>query len=588
VRPFPALMIIPAVMIVLPAQETKPPAGKMTDADIEAFAKQALTLQDTVEQREALNKIQGYRFKSSRIKEREFVLYAEGILEDRLGNTPRAAITLRKLEVAFPQSPYLNQVQTILATSSIEHKRYPDAEKRLWKALDSDIPVESKRRTQELLLWVLAEQKRWTVGIPIVKTLQPLGSAKPSERGLVAILEVLCLNGDKDQAASTRKDLQTLYPNSRYTSRADLAWARLLGTTGDPAGSADVFRRIITTNGDSPEADEARLALISLLSEGKLRPKEAEGYPTPEKLLAELRKNDRKGDKTRKTLLLELRLHVNKAQWKKALDSADKLKEAGISPEEMAEAGNLRNTALQSWARQQLDSKNIEPLLPYLDEPGISALTAEQRTTLVGVLVQKGLADAAHTVIQIAPAKEKPGLLKVAAETTSADSDPETVLKMLPAKGETPVQSLRRAQALIALKRWSDAKTALGRAQPGPDRVAALVTYLQRPVEMNENSTGRLKEAEGWLAKLAEKGPDREALSILVADLRAKGGDWKGALALYPADPQKASRGWVALMRATCQVKLNLRNDAKITLKIAVNEPDFKMERATLGKQLGM
>ena len=47
-------------------------------------------------------------------------------------------------------------------------------------------------------------------------------------------------------------------------------------------------------------------------------------------------------------------------------------------------------------------------------------------------------------------------------------------------------------------------------------------------------------------------------------------------------------RGWVALMRATCQLKLGQKEAAAATLKTAVDEPDFKMERQTLAKQLGL
>ena len=501
---------------------------------------------------------------------------------------PKAAVTLRKLEVTWPQSPYLPAVQTILATQSIERHRFKDAETRLRKALDSDIPVESKRRTQELLLWTLAEQDRLAEGLPIVKTLHPLGTAKPSERGLVAILEVLCLAGEKDQAEATRKDLQNLYPSSQYTSRVNLAWARLLGTTGDALGSAEILRTIISKDRDTPEADEARLALATLLSEGKLHPKEAETFPTPEKLLSEIRKSDRKGDKARKALLVELRLNMSHARWKEALDTTTKLLENSLSSEDMARTAEFRAEALRSWTQQLLDKKTVDPLLPYLDLAGITALSPEQRTLLVKTLAQTGLPEAARTVIEMAPDKERPDLLKVAADATSAESSPEETLKMLPTKGENPVQALRRAQALIALKRWNEAKTALGRAKPGPDRISALLACLRRPAEKTEVATSRLKEAEGWLSRLAEKGPEREPIAILVADLRAKAGDWRGALALYPEDPQKGNRGWVALMRATCQLKLSQKDTAKATLKAAVDEPDFKMERQTLGKQLGM
>jgi hypothetical protein len=580
-------MIIPALMVVLPAQEAAS-TTKMTDAQVEAFARQALTLGDPAAQRAAAEKLRYYHFRSSKIKEREFVLYAQGILEDRLGETSRAAATLHKLETTWPQSPYLPEVQSILATKSIERRRFKDAETRLRMALDADIPVENKRRIQELLLWTLVEQNRLAEGLPIVKALNPLGTSKPSERGLVAILEVLCQAGERDQAEATRKDLENLYPASKYESRANLAWARMLGTSGDGPGAAEILRTIITKDGDSPEADEARLALATLLSEGKLKPKEAETFPAPEKLLSEIHKSALKGNKARTVLLVELKLRMKSGQWKEALETTTKMMAGNPTPDERVKTSEFRTEALRSWAQQALDKNDLDPLLPYLDQAGIQALTPELRSRLVKTLAQEGLPEAAMTTVDLAPTEEKQALLKLLSESTPVESTPEAALKLLPAKGETPVQTLKRAQALVLLKRWPEVRTALTRAKPGPDRISVLLTYLQRPPEKGEAPTSRLKEAQGWLATLPEKGTDREPIQILVADLQAKAADWRGALALYPADPQKGNRGWVALMRATCQLKLGQKEAAKVTLKTAIDEPDFKMERQTLGKELGL
>jgi hypothetical protein len=588
VRPLPAFLIIPAMMIVLPAQETSASQKKMTDAQAEAFARQAITLQNAADQKAALAVLRGHRFKSIRIPEREFVLYAQGLLEDRLGDSLKAAATFRKLEVTWPQSPYLAEVQTVLALQSIERRRFPEAEKRLRKALESDIPVESKRRTQELLLWTLSEQGRLAEGMPIVKTLHPLGTSKPSERGLVAILEVYCLAGEKDSAKAVRSDLQMLYPASKYTSRADLAWARLLGTTGDAAGSAETLRTIIAKDKDTPEADEARLALAALLSDGKLHPKEAETYPAPQKLLEQIRKSDRKGDKAQKALLVELRLHMNQAEWKQAVDTTTKLLAGRLDAEETTQITELRNQALRSWTQQLLDKKSLDPLLPYLDRATLAALSKEQRLFLAKTMAQLGLPEGAQQIVSLAPAAEKPALIRAIADAANPESNPQELLKLLPTQGGSPQQNLRRAQALIALKRWGEASGALSQAQPGPDRIAALRTLLQRPMEKRESPLSRLKEAEGWWGRLPERGTDREPIAILVADLRAQAGDWKGALALYPAECQKENQGWVALMRATCQLRLGQKDAAKATLKTAVDESDFKMERQTLGKQLGL
>ncbi|MCE1229492.1 MAG: hypothetical protein LWX11_08415, partial [Firmicutes bacterium] len=67
-----------------------------------------------------------------------------------------------------------------------------------------------------------------------------------------------------------------------------------------------------------------------------------------------------------------------------------------------------------------------------------------------------------------------------------------------------------------------------------------------------------------------------------VADLRVAEGDWKNALALYPAQPRQSQRGWVALMRATCQIRLGQKEAARATLQAAKDEASFKAERERL------
>ena len=69
-----AFLIIPALVVVLPAQETP---AKMTDAQAEAFARQAITVSDIAGQKAALERLRAHRFRTSKIKEREFVLYAQ-------------------------------------------------------------------------------------------------------------------------------------------------------------------------------------------------------------------------------------------------------------------------------------------------------------------------------------------------------------------------------------------------------------------------------------------------------------------------------------------------------------------------------
>ena len=138
----------------------------------------------------------------------------------------------------------------------------------------------------------------------------------------------------------------------------------------------------------------------------------------------------------------------------------------------------------------------------------------------------------------------------------------------------------------MALRAWPEARTALGRAAPGADRIQGLLAYLDRPVTDPETAADRHREVEAWLARAPEKGPDLEPLAIFAADLRVRGGDWRGALALYPQAPQPGNRGWVALMRATCQARLGHPAPARDSLKLAGDDPAFRTERQALEQRL--
>ncbi|MBK7293859.1 MAG: tetratricopeptide repeat protein [Holophagaceae bacterium] len=196
--------------------------------------------------RAALDRLKGHTFKSSQAPERELVLYAQGILEARLGNLSAASVALKKLERQWPKSPFMGETQAILAEQAVAQKRYKEAEGRLHKALASDMPSERKRRPQELLIWTLAEQGRAQEALPIVQALRPLaGNEKPSELGLAGMVEVLAAAGEKDQAQGAFKDFQNLYPKSELLPRVDLVWGRLLGRAGEAQEAAQVFRKLI-------------------------------------------------------------------------------------------------------------------------------------------------------------------------------------------------------------------------------------------------------------------------------------------------------------------------------------------------------
>jgi predicted Zn-dependent protease len=183
---------------------------------------------------------------------------------------------------------------------------------------------------------------------------------------------------------------------------------------------------------------------------------------------------------------------------------------------------------------------------------------------------------------------ERSALRRAALAKVQPEAQPQALLRLLPAKGETPEEALLRARSEAALEHWPPLRVALGRAKPGEERVKALLRLLQRPLAPGETAARRLAEAEGWLTRAPEKGAVREPLAILVADLRMQRGDIQGALALYPvqaAAPEQ--RGWVALMRAQALMKLGKWDQARALIKAARDEQGFKGQRDAIAKSLG-
>ena len=583
---FGLALCLPA--LVLQASQQDPPKAlkAIEDGDIEALARKGLTSDNPQVQKETLALLRKHRFRSTRTPQREFALFAQGVLEDRLGDVAKAAATLKKLERAWPRSTYLPEAQAILGQEAAERKRFKEAEIRLRRVLMAEVPVESKRRAQEWLLWTLVEQAQPEKGLSIVDSLFPIGTGKPSEKGLVAMAEVLAHAKRRDQAEGVLKDYRNLYPNGYLSPRVELACARMLGHLGETKEGAERLQQLIKATPNCPEADEARLALASLITEGKLTPAEGQSLPDADQLLSEIRKTDKKGDLGRRTLLLKLRRLVGSARWKDALDTATELRSKDPTPEEAALVTSLRANAFRAWSQELLEKQDLDALLPHLDPEGIQSLNADQRSVLAKRLAQAGLPSASFTLVTLAPRAEQANLRKVIAETTLAGIHPAETLAATPAKGESPKDALHRAQAALALKDYKSARAALTRAQPGAERITTLTTFLRRPLEPAEGNEKRRKEAEGWLAQAREKGADREPLALLVADLRAKAGNWRGALSLYPSRASKTNAGWVVLMRATCQQKLGQKQAAKTTLQQALDEPGFKMERDTLLKEL--
>lgn len=578
-----ALLGLPALVVF--AQPPTP--ARRTDAQLADLLRQALGSSEPQSAQEALKAIRTHRFTSLRGPERELSLYAEGMLLVRLGQPTQGALALRKLERLFPQSPHLGEAQVVLAQEALNRRRYKEAETRLRRALQAEIPVESKRRAQEWLLWAFVVQDQPEKGLPVVDALHPLGGAKPSEQGLAAIGEILAQAGRRAEAEAAVEDLRTLHPGSDLLPRADLAIGRMQGRLGDAPAAAQRFQALIQARPGSPEADEARLALATLLSEQKLAPEQAKTLPTPESLLAEIRRLEGKGETSRRAHLIQLRLHMQQGRWQEALELITQIRSKQTSPNAGGPAlGTYRAQALRAFAQQRLDGNQLEAVLPYLDAEGVTSLTAEQRRLTAQALARTGLPEGAATLLRLAPPKERAALRRVILDATSPEAHPGAVLDLLPGQTGTPAERLLQAEAALVQQDYPRTQAALRQALPGPRRIDALLTLLRRPRKESETPKVRLREAEVWLKQAPERGATREPLAILVADLRAQAGDWKGALALYPVSPAPEHRGWVGLMRATALARLGRRSEAQAILREVESAEAFRLERTALAQSL--
>jgi len=557
--------------------------GRMTDAQAAELAKEALAAENPASIKAMLARLKGHSFRSSKVPQRELVLYAQGTLEARLGNFSAAIVAFKKLERQWPKSPFMGEAQTILAEDAIAHRRYKEAEGRLHQALAADIPSELKRKPQELLIWTLVEQDRPQEALPIVQSLRPLGGReKPSEKGLAAIVEVLCAVGERGQAQSNLKDFENTFPRSELIPRVELAWGRLLGRSGEAKESAQVFRKIIKGYPGSTQADDARLALASLLTDGSLP--DAKDLPSAESLLAEVRKGG-KGLPNGTAQVVELRLLVGKALWEDALNLVDRM--GSMVRDTQPEVKKLWIEAWTAWVDQRLEKGFPGELRTRLKPGAYAALDAKSRMGIAELFARQGLLEVLPRLLPEAPVAERAGLRKAALAQAQPEAQPQAVLRLLPTKGDSPDEALMRAQAEGALEQWGPLRQALGRARPGPERIKAVVRLLQRPMGEGETASSRLTEAEGWLARAPEKGEAREPLVILVADLRLQHGNPRGALALYPSKAAAAEqRGWVSLMRAQAMMMLGQWDQARLVIKESRDEQGFKGQRDALAKSL--
>jgi predicted negative regulator of RcsB-dependent stress response len=583
-----AALVLLAAPAALPAREK--PQGRLTDAEAAELAESMLRTEDPGELAEGIKRLKNHVFKSSKAPQREVVLFAHGMALWKTGRVADAAEPLKKLETTFPKSAFLGEAQLPLAEEALLRKRLKECETRLRASLDSDIPGERKRRSQELLLWLLVETGRPSEGLPILDTLRPLEkNAKPSEQGLAAMVLILCEAGRKEAAEANRKSFRNLYGQGPLMPRLELAWARMLGRQEDPRGSAQALRKLITDFPKAPESDEARLALATLLTDGSLKGKDLKGMPDAEALLAELRKGARAEDESLAGVV-ELRIFYRKELWEEILKGADAwLAQHGEKAEaaQTAEVRRLWKDAWGLWVDTRLEKGYAGALLERMRPGAFASLGPKQRTGVAELLAKQGLSAELPRLIQEAPQPERGPLAQAALAKVEPEAQPKGTLALLPAKA-TPAQELLRLRAQVTLQDWKAVRTTLPRCPAGPPRIQGATALLQRPLAKGETAAQRRQEAEGWLNRLNEKPADKEALLIRVADLRVATGDYRGALALYPEKPETGRLGWVALMRAQAQLRLGQREAAKATLLAAKGVDGFQGQRDALEKSLGI
>ena len=582
------LVVLGVLPLAAETPGTHPPVkarpGTQTDAQVAQLAREALGASAPASMKLALTRLKAHSFKNSKVPERELVLYVQGVLEARLGNLPAAALALKKLEKQWPESPFMGEVHGLLAEDALNRKRTKEAEDRLHKALAADIPAERKHRPQELLLCLLAEQGRPEEALTIAQALRAhAGGERPSERTLAAIAEVLAAAGPRDQAEAARKAFLQAHPASDQLPRVELAWGRMLGRQGDKQGSAQILRNLVKEHPISPQADDARLALASLLTDGSL--KDTKDLPSAESLLAEVRKGGKALPKGA-AQMVELRLLTGRSGWDEALALTD-----GMEPSlrQDPEVRKLWAEAWNGWAAQRLEKGRIGDFLARLKPGAFVALEPKLRLSLVERFAASGLLDTLPSLLAEVPEAQRAVLRRAALTNAPVETQPKAVLRLLgPKGGGGPEESLARARADAVLANWASVRTVLPSARPGPERVAVLVRLLQRPLLAAEKPSQRLAEAEGWLARASEKGVVLEPLAILLADLRFQAGDAKGALALYPTKATApGQQGWVVLMRAEALLRLGQRDQARVLIREARQETGFKGQRDALARSLG-
>ena len=585
--PFLALISISPLIAQSNSIKSRSTSHEMNDQEIVEFARKLLEKQNPNpgELLAGLNKIQNYTFKDKEAPEKEYILFAQGILEDRTEQPTRASVTFRRFERTWPNSQYMPEVEYVLGRYALDRKNYKDAESRLQRSLESDLPAETKYNIQGLLIWCLLEQNRMEEAIPIVKALFPIGQSKPDERALVAILEVQCAIKDVEGAVETRNSYVATVTNGSMKTRVNMACGLLLSQSGKGPEAALVLHEVINDEPNSVNADEARLALATNIADGQLQNKAEKESDSAEFMLARVKTDGFDGKAQQRSLFLQIRIASNQKQLDRILRLADKYKKEYPDSPNSITVQSFRDDTIRKIIQDTIDTKGPLTAIPLLTGDYIRLITPQLRSKLVSYFVSRSLPEAAVKIIQSSPENEKAALRQLLSQGLSNALPPPKVLVRLNGDLTDYSRELGEIKILLAEKKWTEAGIKIGKLKPGADRINALMTVLRRPMLPYEVPL-RLKEAQDWLQMCSETDSTKEPLIIFVADLNMQVNNPKGALDLYPAKPQRENLGWVSLMRATAMVQLGQTEDAKKLLAENALVPEFRLNRQSLANQL--
>jgi tetratricopeptide (TPR) repeat protein len=592
----PLLLIACPPLLAQDAPRQSARAQKQEDLDMADKVRKLMENRRATNDRllEGLKALQDYNLRYRTDKDREYLMYAQGMLEVRTDQQKKAIATFRRFERTWPDSTYMTDINYELGMYALGENDHKEIEVRFRACLESDLPVETKLNLQGLLVWSLVEQGRSAEAAPFVESLFPIGRSKPDERGLMAIMQVQCEIKDLEGAKKTRAMYMGAYKDGPMIPRLNTMWGMLAVELGKiDTESVGILWEIIKAPSDPKAADEARIILATLLADGKMPENSNPDGETVDSLISKLGTEGTSGDAKQRAVLLRTRLAFGRKEWDRVLALTAAFEKVYPSSTHLAAAHSFRdktNEILEndrvSKLRESVKSKGAIEAMPLLTAENIRKLTPEMRSGLVSAYVAKGLPEAASMIIKASPDQEKAALRQTLTDYTPEPLPPPKVLAsvkgdLMGHKGE-----LGQVQTLLEARKWNDASSKIEKLAPGPDRVKAVMALLLRPMTPSEAQLRR-KEAEGWLAKLQEGRQDIEPLVILIADLHMQAGGAKDALAVYPEKALPENQGWVSLMRATAYARLGQKDEARRVLGENATVPEFRQHRRALANQLG-